>query len=182
MNNAITKNLSFIRSMPVWGQRVYETFKSIMQQQATIAQQTNSNPNGNQAPPPPLGSITVTPTSTGHHISLTHPGEFYRGVEYHAVYADNPAMTNPFPVYMGPSREHDVATGNKTLYFGAFPQYPTGDPGGIIYHGGAQPIAVTGGTESPLGKSQGSGTGQPGQLVSGHGPIPFRGSTPPVRS
>lgn len=186
--NDVEKYLAQIRSIsvadsPSLGVKLYQTLRAMQTQMQNLAQQTNGDVAGQPASPPPLASITVTPTTTGHHISLSHPGEFFRGVEYHAFYADNPHFTNAFPVYMGPAREADVASGSKTLYFGAFPQYPTGNPGPIVYHGGSQPIAVTGGVDSPLGTSQGSGTGLPGVAHSGHGSVPYRSATgaPPVR-
>lgn len=187
--NDVEKYLAQLRSIstteaPSLGVLLYQTLRAMQTHTNNLAMQVNGDVQGQPASPPPLGSITVTPTTTGHHISLNHPGEFYRGVEYHAFYADNPHFTNAFPVYMGPAREADVATGTKKLYFGAFPQYPTGNPGSVVYHGGPQPIAVAGGVESPLGTSQGSGTGLPGQAHSGHGPLQFRTLTgvPPVRA
>lgn len=171
------------KELPSLGTTLYQTLRAIVTQSQNVASQTNADPNGEPGAPPPLGGLTVTATSVGHHISIAHPGDFFRGVEYHAEYADNPHFTNPFPVYMGPAREHDVATGNRTLYWRAFAQYPTGQPGEPTYHGAAQPIAVTGGTQGPIGASQGSGTGQPGEGLSGHGPVAFRSITgaPPVR-
>lgn len=176
------RNLS-IPGMPDFGVRLVETLKAINQQHQNVAQQTNGDSAGNPAPPPPLGGITVTSTSVGHHISIQHPEEFYRGVEYHGDYADNPQFTNPFPWHAGPARELDLATGSRTLYFRAQAQYPTGSSTGPVYHGGAQPVAVTGGTESPVGLSQGSGTGLPGEGLQGYGQQPFRSSNgaPPVR-
>lgn len=185
----VEKYLAQIRSfatkeIPNLGTLLYQTLRAMQTQAANVAQQTNSNPAGEPAAPPPLGGLTVTSTSAGVHLSLNHPGDFYRGVEYHAEYADNAHFTNPFPVYLGPAREHDAAVGTKTLFWRAFAQYPTGTPGAPVYHGGSQPLSVTGGTESALGTSQGSGTGAPGQGLSGHGPIPFRSATgaPPVRA
>lgn len=172
-----------IPGMPDFGVRLVETLKAMNQQRLNIAQQTNSDPSANPSPPPPLGGITVTSTSVGHHISIQHPGDFYRGVEYHGDYADNPQFSNPFPWHAGPARELDLATGSRTLYFRAQGQYPTGSSTDPVYHGGLQPIAVTGGTQSPLGASQGSGTGLPGEGLSGYGPVSFRSVTgaPPVR-
>lgn len=181
------RNLAAIRAAksgdPDLGWRTYEALQDIIGATSNHLLQTNGDPSGQPQAPPALDAINVTPTTTGHHISLTHTADIYRGIEYHAFYADNPQFTNAFPVYMGPSREADVATGSKNLFFGAFPQYPTGAPGAIIYHGGNQPIAVQGGTESPLGTSQGSGTGTAGVAHSGHGPVQFRSSTgqPPIR-
>lgn len=184
----VEKYLGQIRALtvpgnPNVGTLLYQTLRAMQTQTQNVAMQTNGDPTGEPAAPPPLGGITVTPTSVGHHISVQHPGDFFRGIEYHAEYSENAHFTNPFPVYMGPAREHDVASGSKTLYFRAFAQYPTGKPGTPVYHGGSQPIAVTGGTDAALGSSQGSGTGSPGQGLSGHGSIPYRTSTgaPPVR-
>lgn len=186
--NDVEKYLAQIRSIslpgsPSVGVLLYQTLRAMQTHTSNLAQQTNGDVAGRPAAPPPLAGMTVTPTSVGVHVSLAHPGEYYQGVEYHAEYADNPHFSNPFPVYMGPAREHDVAVGTKKLYWRAFPQYPTGSPGAAVYHGGAQPIAVTGGVDSPLGSSQGSGTGQPGQGLAGHGPVPYRTLTgaPPVR-
>jgi hypothetical protein len=177
------RNLDYLRNADPatsgtgYGARLFEALQDLNNAVSNHIMQTNGNPTGEPQAPPALDSIKVTSTTTGHHVSLTHNADVYRGIEYHAVYADNPQFTNAFPVYMGPSREADVATGSKSLYFGAFPQYPTGKPGPIVYHGGNRPIAVQGGMESPLGTSQGSGTGAAGVAHSGHGPVQFRSST-----
>lgn len=179
------RNLDYIRSAkpddPQFGSRLYEALQDFNTAISNHLMQTNGDPTGEPQAPPPLAAINVTSTSVGHHISLTHPGNFYRGIEYHAEYADNPAFSNPFPVHLGPAREMDVATGNQSLYWRAFAQYPTGQRTAPIYFGGNQPTAVTGGTATTLGSSQGSGTGQPGEGLSGFGPVQFRGNTPPVR-
>lgn len=182
-------NLAYLRTIstpefPDLGRRIAEALTSLQDAHNVTESQTNANSTGRPGPPPPLGSITVTPTSVGHHISIAHPGEFYQGIAYHGDYADNPHFTNPFPWHAGPARELDLATGNKTLYFRAQGQYPTGASTDPVYHGGTQPIAVTGGTSVPLGKSQGSGTGLPGEGLSGYGPVAFRSATgiPPTRA
>lgn len=181
------KNLAFLRSADPnsegYGARLYEALKSIESAHNNVEQQTNSDSTGNPTPPPPLGGITVTPTSVGHHISISHPGDLYRGVEYHGDYSDNSHFTNPIPWHAGPARELDLATGSKKLYFRAQAQYPTGASTDPVYHGGNQPIGVTGGKDTPIGPSQGSGTGTPGQGLQGYGSTPFRSSTgaPPTR-
>lgn len=180
------RNLAWLRSVkvegiPDFGARLFETVSDIARGVDTLEQQTNSNLNGNPAPPPPLQGVTVTPSEAGVHISIAHEGEFYRGIEYHAEYADNPHFTNPFPVHMGPAREMDVATGSRTLYWRAFAQYQTGSLTSPVYHGGSTPSPVTGGSSSTLGSSQGSGTGRPGQGLQGYGALPWRGSKPPIR-
>ena len=183
------RNLDWIRSLkiegaPEFGSRLFETISDMMKATTTLAQQTNADLSGNPAPPPRLQAMTVTPTETGAHISITHEGEFYRGISYHAEYSASPNFTNPFPVHMGPAREQDVPVGSKTLYWRAFAQYPTGDPTTAVYHGGTTPAAVTGGKASNLGTSQGSGTGRAGEGLSGYGRVPFRSKNgaPPIRS
>lgn len=182
------RNLDWIRTLkidgaPEFGPRLYEAISDMAKATDTLAQQTNSNLSGNPAPPPRIQAVTVTPTETGAHVSITHEGEFYRGIEYHAEYSASPNFTNPFPVHMGPAREQDVPVGSKTLYWRAFAQYPTGSPTSAVYHGGTSPAAVTGGKSFPLGTSQGSGTGRAGEGIQGYGAQPFRSKTgaPPVR-
>ena len=181
-------NLAWVRSLkhdalpPDFGPRLYELLRGLNQNDETLESQTNSNLSGVPAAPPRLQSITVTPTSVGHHISISDGADFYRGKFYHVESADNPHFTNPFPVYSGPAREIDLATGNQKLYFQAFTSYLTSDNSSVVYHGGSTPEPVTGGTATPRGLSQGSGTGSPGQGRSGFGTVPFRGSKPPVRT
>lgn len=182
------RNLDWLRSIkggePLpdgFGARFHEMLRDIVGGVDILEQQTNSNLTGHPAPPPKLQSITVVPTSVGHHVSINHGADFYRGAHYHVEAADNPNFTNPYPVYSGPAREIDLATGTKTLYFQAFTSYQNSGNSEVSFHGGQNPKAVTGGTETPLGPSQGSGTGQPGQGRSGFGPVPWRGLNPPVR-
>jgi hypothetical protein len=184
------RNLDWLRSVkvegvPGFGARLHECVTDIINGVQNIEQQTNTNASGTPAAPPPIDSVTVTPTSVGHHVSIQHGAEFYRGAHYHVEYADNPAFTNPFPAYSGPAREIDLATGNKTLYVRAFPSYNNTGNAEPAYHGGAIPLPVTGGTAGNhlVNTSQGSGTGQPGQGLQGFGQAPFRSVTgaPPTR-
>lgn len=182
------KNLAYIRNVsttehPDLGAKLYEALQSIQSAHNNAEMQTNADSTGIPQPPPPLGGIVVTPTEVGHHVSFQHPGDFYRGVEYHGQYADNKDFTNPVPFHAGPSREIDLATGSQKLFFAGQATYPTSAPTAPVYHGGVQPIAVKGGISTPLGKSQGSGTGTPGQGLQGYGSTPFRSSngSPPTR-
>lgn len=181
------RNLAWLRTLKGgqlpddFGARMHELITDLQSNDTQIAQQTNSALGGNPQPPPPLQSMTVTPTETGVHLSLNHGGEYYRGVEYHAEYADNNQYTNPFPVHMGPSREMDVPTGTQKLYWRAAPGYQTSALAPHVVHGGNTPVPVTGGTKGMLGRSQGSGTGKPGQGLSGYGPVPYTSTNPPTR-
>lgn len=181
-------NLDWVRSLKGsalpedFGVKLYQLLRGMNENDETLEQQTNSNLAGTPQPPPRLQAVTATPTTSGHHISINHGGEFYRGAYYHVEYANNPHFTNPFPAYTGPAREIDLATGNQKLYFQAFASYANSDNTSPVFHGGSTPQPVTGGTAGTLGTSQGSGTGQPGSGRSGFGPTPYRGSKPPVRS
>lgn len=180
------RNLAWLRSLktpevPDLGARLHEMLSDLATGCNILETQTNSNLNGHPAPPPRLQSVTVVPTEVGHHVSINHGANFYRGAYYHVEASENPHFTNPFPVYSGPSREIDLATGTRTLYFQAFTSYQNSGNSEVSFHGGQNPIPVTGGIATPLGQSQGSGTGQPGQGRSGFGNVPWRGNNPPIR-
>jgi hypothetical protein len=181
------RNLEYLRSAKPtdagYAVKLAEALRDIVKCGEMVEGQTNANASGNPAPPPPLQAVTVTPTSVGHHVSINHGSEFYRGAYYHVESSASPAFTNPFPVYSGPAREIDLATGSQKLYFQAFASYQTSDNTPPVFHGGTIPQAVTGGVNVPLGTSQGSGTGQPGQGLQGFGSAAFRSTTgkPPTR-
>ncbi len=175
------RNLNYIRSLPVFGDRLYEAISDLDHQHQTVAQQTNSNPTGQPLPPPAIDSLTVTGQNGHFHAQIHHSADFYRGVEYHIEYADNQAFQNPRPVALGPSREWHDFLGNGTYFFRAFAAYPSSPAGPAAYHGGAtrpQPVSGGGLIGGPAFLApQGSGTGAPGEGLSGPGPIPFRSST-----
>lgn len=181
------RNLDWLRTLDLtkppadFGPRMYELVKDLNRNDETLETQTNSNLAGIPSAPPPLQAVTVTPTSVGHHVSINHGGEYYRGLYYHVESADNPHFTNPFPAYSGPAREIDLATGNQALYFQAFASYQNSANTDPVFHGGITPAPVTGGTNVARGTSQGSGTGRPGMGRSGFGPVPFLGPRPPQR-
>ena len=171
-----------VDGVPDFGSRMHELVSDLVKAHEITEQQANLNLSGDPAPPPRLQRLIVTPTETGVHASITHEGEFYRGVEYHVEYADNQHFQNPFSVSLGPSREHDIPTGSRSLYWRAIAQYPTGLPTSAVYHGGTIPQPVIGGLKTPLGTSQGSGTGRAGEGLQGYGKVPYRGANPPVRA
>jgi hypothetical protein len=184
---ASAPNLAWVRSLkldshPEFGAKLYELLSSYRDNLNVLEQQTNSNLGGTPTAPPNLQAITVTPTEVGHHISINHGAEFYRGLYYHVESADNPHFTNPFPEYSGPAREINLATGSRRLYFQAFASYQNSANTPIVYHGGQQPQSVLGGKSFTSGQSQGSGTGRPGEGRSGFGNVAYRGSNPPTRN
>lgn len=182
------RNLDWVRGLKGnalpedFGSRLYELLSDLNRNDNTLESQTNSNLKGTPAPPPALQKLTVTPTQVGHHVSINHGADFYRGVYYHVEYADNPHFTNPFPAYSGPAREIDLATGSRALYFQAFASYQNSGNTPVVFHGGSIPQPVTGGTGAARGTSQGSGTGLAGEGRQGFGQNAYRGSSPPARS
>jgi len=180
------RNLAWLRSLkidgiPEFGARLSELVSDLHANTQQIAQQTNSSLTGNPQPPPPLQSVTVTPTEVGHHVSIKHEGDYYRGAVYHIESSTSPQFVNPHPEYTGPAREINLATGTQKLHFQAFASYLNSGNTTPVFHGGSTPVAVEGGKNVPRGTSQGGGTGKPGSGLAGFGPVPFTGSKPPVR-
>jgi hypothetical protein len=170
---------------PEFGSKMVKMMRDFVQQSNNVESQVNANATGDVGAPPPLQSMLVTPTSVGHHVSISHGSEFFRGCVYHVEGSMNASFANPFPLYTGPAREIDLATGKAALYFQAFASYPTSANTPPVFHGGLIPQPVTGasGGVPYSGTSQGSGTGLPGQGRQGFGSNPFRSSNgiPPVR-
>ena len=186
------RNLDWMRGVrvegvPDFGAKLFEALSDIAQQHQTLAQQVNGNPTGQPAPPPAIDRLNVKAQSGHFQIEIEHGGDFYRDVHYYVEHADNPQFTNAHTIHLGHTRNHSEFLGNVTRYWRAFAAYPTSAAGPAAYHGSSiAPLAVVGG--GPVGgpaflKSQGSGTGTPGEALSGPGPVAFRSITgaPPIR-
>jgi hypothetical protein len=189
---SIDKNLAYIRGLtsqdlPGFGAKLYETLTAIIQQQQTLAQQVNGNPTGQPVPPPAVNAVKVTGQNGHFDISIQDSNQIYRGIQYFAEYSQDKNFSNPRVIPMGDSRNHTVFLGNQNLYWRAYSSYASSSPSSPAYHGGAAtpaPVAGGGSIGGPAFQdSQGSGTGTPGQGVTGPGPIPFRSvnGVPPVR-
>lgn len=178
------RNLDEIRAKD---QKLYEALSDIIAQHANTTQQTNSNPSGQPNPPPSISAVHVAAANGHFQVSISDPNPLYRDVHYYVEHADNPHFTDPHIVHMGHSRNLSLFLGNTTRYWRAYSSYSSSAPGTPAYHGGAAtPQPVTGG--GPIGgpaflPSQGSGTGTPGQGLTGPGIVPFRSEngTPPIR-
>lgn len=187
------RNLDYLRSTsptePGYGAKLYETLSDLLSGHQNTAQQTNANPTGEPAPPPPLDAINVSAQNGHFNIALTHNADIYRGAQYYVEHADNAQFTNPVPTQASGTdvRNHNEYLGNVTRYFRASVAY-AGSPAhrNWVYFGGTQPKAVNGGGTNGgpnFLPSQGTGTGTAGEGLSGPGPTPFRSKTgtPPVR-
>jgi hypothetical protein len=190
-SDLITKNLNYLRGMsspdmPDLGSKLYEVFQGILQQNQNVQMQTNSNGDGTPAAPPQVNGVQVV-GSNGHlSIAVNDTNDVYSGVQYFAEHADNPNFTNPQIVPMGASRNISISVGNQDRYVRVYSSYGSSPPSSPVYNGGSIPVAVNGGgTDSgpTFLPSQGSGTGLPGQGLSGNGITPFRSlnGKPPTR-
>lgn len=184
-------NLSYFRGIslpefPDLGARLYQTLSDIVTKTTNTEQQTNANPEGHPAAPPPPEGINVSGQDGYLHVQITHNAEIYRGVRYYVEHADNPHFTNAIPQALHDARNVTIPVGNQTRYVRAAAAYSSSPPSNWVYHGGSQPIGVNGGGSGPgpaFLPSQGSGTGAPGVGLQGPGKAAFRSATgaPPVR-
>ena len=185
-------NLAYIRSAKEWtpdlAGRVYEAVQSLNLAVSNHLQQTNGNATGEPQPPPaPLG-VQVTARDGYMHVAVNDQQNLYRGVQYWVAHADNPNFTNAIHTQASGTelRNHTEFIGNQTRYVQVYKSYPWSGPTKPVVHGGATPIAVQGGGNSPGPlwlPSEGTGTGTQNQHPSGPGPVAFRSSTgvAPVR-
>src|ERR1039457_3445715 len=177
------RNLDYIRTKDP---KLYEALSDIIQQHGNLAQQVNGNSTGPPAAPPSVSGVNVTAQNGHFNVQIQDQGPIYRGIQYYMEHADNPHFTNPTVVHLGDSRSWDKFLGSVTRYFRAYSSYSSSQPGKPVYHGGTPPLPVAGGgtVGGPSFQSpQGSGTGSPGQGLTGPGITPFRSATgaPPVR-
>lgn len=185
-------NLDYIRSLksqdfPDLGAKLYEALNAIQTQALNIQQQSNTSATGQPQAPPKISGFNVTGQNGHFNLKVEDSNPIYRGIQYYAEYDTTPHFSNPQVVHLGDARNHNVFLGNGTYYWRAYSSYAGSGPSDAVYHGSsAQPSAVVGG--GPIGSpaiqaSQGSGTGAPGQGLTGPGIIPFRSVTgvPPDR-
>jgi hypothetical protein len=172
------RNIPYIRTIPVWGERVAEAFSDIQQAIRNVSQQANLNPAGtDQAPPPQINALKVVVNGGVAHVQITDNNQIYRGINYHVQYGTDQGLSAPVTHHMGPSRDARIPVGIQPLWWRAYSDYPTSSPSAPVYH----PMTTSTGTNPPpVPPGQGSGTGTPGQ-ISGFGIIPFRGTNPPKR-
>lgn len=170
------ENLTWIRTIPMIGNRLYDAFKSIQQQTTNIETQTNSNAQTQPGPPPAVNGLHVSTGPGGEfQIAITDNGQIQRGINYWVEHSDNPQFSNPHHIDMGQSRNASVYMGSQALYWRAYSSYPSSPSSAAVYHGSqSQPMPVTGGQIGLRSQSQGAGTGAPGQGLQGPGPVPAR--------
>jgi LAGLIDADG DNA endonuclease family len=170
-------NLQFIKSIPVWGTRLYEAFKAVQEQATNIETQGNLNATGDPPVPPPPDALNVTNGPSGEfQIAITHNGQFNRGVGFKVQHDTSPNFTNPHPMDLGDSRNDDTLyLPGQTLHFRASAAYPNGPNSAWTYYGTQnRPTPVIGGVRGVRAPGMGSGTGAPGDQSGGPGPVQQR--------
>jgi|HubBroStandDraft_2_1064218.scaffolds.fasta_scaffold235844_1 hypothetical protein len=177
-------NVQALRNVPLWGHYIFNAFRAMQKQLGNVSSQGNINLAGaqNSAPPSP-NAVTVTASGGVAHIQITDNNQnLYRGITYHTQYSTDPSFSTHCNGPSGPSRDIRIPVGTQPLYYRVFSDYPTSPASAPVYHGGATPVALaaTGTEQPPIPSGQGSGTGTPGQ-ISGYGPLPWRGNSPPKR-
>lgn len=189
------KQLEYLRSVridgaPDFGQKLYEILNNMVAKSLdNLEQQTNSNVNGQPAAPPAPDAVDATAQGDGRiQIGISHQAsEFYRGNNYFIEHASNPEFSDPQVQSLGPARNGSIYVGNQARYVRVYNQYPGSNPSAPVYLGSSsQPRAVhAGGPNAPVRfmPSMGSGTGKPGQGLSGFGNVPYRSRNgqPPTR-
>ena len=186
------KNLDWLSKVrveghPEFGAKLYQALKSIQTAHNNIELQTNTNSSSEPTPPPAINGFKVSSQNGHFSYQINDNNQIYRGAEYFVEHADNPHFTNATQVKVGPARNGSVFLGNVTRYWRAYSAYGTSPASPPVYHGGSQPIAVTGG--GPVGGpadtvNQGAGTGAAGVGLVGYGPVQYRTGTgvPPPRN
>jgi hypothetical protein len=182
------KNGAALKEMPIYGRWLFQSLQDLAGRIQNIGQQTNASPQGQQSPAPPaVDELRVFAGGGVAHLQAVHNGPIYRGVTYHfhAAALTDPSFSSPVTLYSGPNRDVRIPVGTAPLHYAVTCDYPTSPSSPVTFHtaGGVAPVPVAAsGTEQPaMPAGQGSGTGTPGQ-ISGFGPIPYRGNTPPRRA
>jgi hypothetical protein len=157
--------------------RVYEALNSVQSAMTQMEAQTNTNSQGAPQAPPPIQGLKVSTGPGGEfQAEITDSGNVARGVKYFIEHANNPHFTNPHIIDNGTSRNWSGYMGAQRLYWRAYSGYDAAQAGAPAYHGSqANPLPVTGGVPGIRARSQGAGTGAPGQGLYGPGPVGKRG-------
>lgn len=137
-----------------------------------VADQANVDPTGAQvAAPSQISGINVVESGGIHDIQIVDQSPAYRGVNYRADYSQTPDFQNFHTIDLGTSQNHRANLGPGKYYWRASSKYHASEGSAHVYHGGATPEPVGGGSYSgpPMQQNQGFS----GQYRSS--------STPPVR-
>lgn len=171
---------------PQFSWKLADVIDAINKQSAVTERQGNLNPKGQPDPPPNIQSVTATGANGVLHVSIQdQSANLNRGVNYYVEHSAFPDFRDSQVRNIGDSRSADFTIGNATRYVRAYSAYPSSPPSAHVYHGRAvapTPVSGGGNVGPPAWlPSQGSGTGAPGQVGVGPGPLPSRNSATGVQ-
>lgn len=170
-------SLQLIKSIPIYGQRLFELFNAVQSQTTRIEAQGNLNATGDPPVPPPPDALNVTTGPSGEfQIAITHNGQFNRGTTFHTQWDTSPHFTNPHNIDHGVSRnDSSLNLPGQVVHFRSSAASPSGANSAWTYHGSQnRPTPVLGGIRGVRAPGMGSGTGAPGDQGGGPGPIQSR--------
>ena len=159
---------------------LYEALTRIVQAVNQLGKSTGADPAGSIAPPPNIGSVSVTAQDGVFEIAIVDDSAKTRPINYFVEYDTTPNFDAPKVVPLGPTRNVRIFLGNLTLYWRAYSQYVGSNPSKPVTFG-APPAAAAGGgilSGPALAGSQGSGTASGQQGGSGFGVLNDRGGIP----
>jgi len=167
----ISKEITLVQQVPVFGQYLARALSSIQTGLNNIGQNLAVDPTGTLPAPPPVNQLQVKTNGTGMvHAVITDNSAIQKHLNYFIEYDTSPSFPQPHVAHLGASRTMspimlpalDDAGKPQSFYFRAYSQYHGGNPGPAIAFGGNVPTAVNpGGTQQlTLLPSTGSGTAQ----------------------
>jgi hypothetical protein len=173
MNRTQIPNFSVIREKYP---ELIPVLNAFQQGQASIADQTATNPlDTSSGAPPQVSGISVVEQGGIHDIQITDETPANRGIQYFLQYCQNPDFRNPHQISLGPSQNHRANLGAGAYYWRAYSSYGSSEPSEPLMHGGS--------TAAPVGS--GTYPGPPMQATQGEmgfGPKYRSSPTPPTRS
>lgn len=192
---SLDKEITFLRSIPGFGQYLSEGLRKIQEGVNGLGQNVSVDPNVTLPAPPTIQQLTVKTNGSGMvHAVVNDSNPIQKNLHYFVEYDTNPAFSQPHVAHLGASRTmapmilpaNDDNGKPQKFYFRAYSQYQGSMPSPPIHFGGTVPTAVNpGGTQNlTLIPSTGSGTAQPNgqQGGSGFGKVLTRPAQGPKRT
>ena len=154
-----------------------KALSDLEQRIANVATQVAASPFGETQAPPPIAALSVIASAGIFDIQIQDNAPVSRGINYFVEYSTTPNFAQPHIVDLGASRSYRATWGNQTLYFRAYSQYTTSQPGATVYFGSQNnPTAVVGGgsagptPQASTGSGTASNNGQQGGAGFGYQP------------
>lgn len=187
---SLDKEITFLRSIPGFGQYLSEGLRKIQEGVNGLGQNIATDPTNTVPPPPAIQQLMVKTNGTGLvHATISDNNAIQKHLNYFIEYSNEPAFLQPHVVHLGASRTMSPMTlpgmddngKPQSFYFRAYSSYLGGNAGPkvssstAVNPGGSQMLTLLPST----GSGTASGNGQQGGT--GFGPVLFRPSPGPKR-